>query len=135
MGENSAEIGRRAAEAFADAVTFGEIDDFMALVADDVDYASFSPVGPPVEINGSDALRAYLERVAPQYDALSIRPREFRKLEGGPTLMRAKLMARPHGGTTIGSPLANVFEVRDGKVSWVRAFTDEQAALNAAAQR
>jgi hypothetical protein len=135
MAENSAEIGRRAAEAFADAVTFGEVDDFLELVDSEVDYASFSPAGQPVEVSGRDEMRAYLERVAPQYDALSLRPREFRRLEGGQTLMLAKMLARPHGGTTIGSPVANVFETRDGKLSWVRAFTDERQAVQAAAQR
>jgi ketosteroid isomerase-like protein len=132
--EREAQVARDAAAAFGRAFTEGEIDAFLELLAPEVDYESPSVMQHTVvKLQGRDEVRGYLEQTANEYERLQVEPDEVRDLGGGRFLMVGRWLAQPRQTPTpFGTPVGAVLDIGDGKVVRVRAFFDEQLAVDAA---
>ena len=128
------EVANATAAAFGRAFTNGEIEAFLSLLAPDVSYEAPSVMQHTVmKLEGHDEVRRYLDETASDYDDLGVEVRETRDLGGGRFLMIGWWHAKPHqSGTSFGTPMAAVLDISDGKVAKIRAFFDEQLALDAA---
>lgn len=132
--QRDAEVARETATAFGRAFTHGEIDAFLAMLAAEVDYEAPSVMQHTVmKLKGHDEVRRYLEETTSEYEELSVESKEIRDLGGGRFLMVGLWEAKPRQSQTrFGSPMGAVLDIRDGKVARVRAFFDEQLAIDAA---
>lgn len=131
--EREIETARAALGAFARAVTDGEIAPFLELLDREADLQIPSAIRQDVvELHGREEARRYLEETASEYADLRLDPREFRALDPGRLLVVGRWQGRARGGTTpFGTPLALIVELRDGLVTRLRGFMDEQQALEA----
>jgi ketosteroid isomerase-like protein len=126
------QLVRRAAEAFGGAIADGEIDAYLDLLDDEIEFEISSPMkGGWVRARGHDELRNYLEEMASEYTELVLAPEEVRELALSRFLVLGTWHGRVQGGTRFGTPLAALMDVRDGKVVRLRGFLDEQQALAA----
>ena len=134
--QREAEVARETVAAFGRAFTDGETDAFLAMLADDVDYEAPSVMQHTVmKLHGHDEIRGYIEETASEYKELDVKPREIRDLGGGRFLMFGWWQARPRQSPTpFGTPVGAVLDIRDEKVVRLRAFFDEQLAIDAAAR-
>ncbi len=131
--QREVEVAREATAAFGRAFTKGEIDAFVAMLAPDVEYEAPSVMQHTVmKLKGHDEVRRYLEETTSEYDELGVEAREFRDLGGSRFLMVGWWHGSPRGATPFGTPVAAVLDVRGEKVSKLRAFFDEQLAIDAA---
>lgn len=132
--QREVEVAREAAAAFGRAFTNGDIDAFLAYLAAEVDFEVPSVMQQTVmKLHGHDEVRGYLEQTASEYEELSIESREIRDFGGGRFLMVGWWQAKPgKGKTRFGTPMGAVLDMRDGKVTRLRAFFDEQLAIDAA---
>ena len=123
-----------AAAAFGSAFTNGEIDAFLTFLAADVDFEVPSVMQDTVKkLTGHDEVRGYLEQTASAYEELRVESREIRDFGGCRFLMVGSWQAKPRTSTTrFGTPMGAVLDMRDGKVTRLRAFFDEQLAIDAA---
>ena len=130
MAETDEELVRHVAEAFGRAVTAGEIDPYLDMLDPDVDFELPSVIlHERVKLHGRDEVRGYLERIAQEYGELELEVREERPLGEGRFLVLGRWHGRAGGGTTFGAPMASVLALREGKVSWLQGFMDEEQAL------
>ncbi|HZI92575.1 MAG TPA: nuclear transport factor 2 family protein [Thermoleophilaceae bacterium] len=132
--QREAEVAREAAAAFGSAFTNGEIDAFLTFLAADVDFEVPSVMQDTVKkLTGHDEVRGYLEQTASAYEELRVESREIRDFGGCRFLMVGSWQAKPRTSTTrFGTPMGAVLDMRDGKVTRLRAFFDEQLAIDAA---
>jgi ketosteroid isomerase-like protein len=128
-------IVRRVAVAFGRALAHGEVEPYLELLDPDVDFELASPAkGGTVGLHGHDEVRAYLDEMASQYTELVLTPREVRELGTERFLVFGVWRGRVRDGTKFGTPLASIVELRDGKVTKLRGFLDEEQALAAAGE-
>jgi ketosteroid isomerase-like protein len=126
------ELVRRTADTFGRAIAHGELEPYLELLADDIEFEIASPVrGGVVSLGGRTAVRSYLDEMAREYTELVLTPQEVRELAPGRFLVLGVWRGRVHGGTQFGTPLASIIELRDGKVVRMRGFMDEEQALAA----
>jgi ketosteroid isomerase-like protein len=132
--QREAEVARVTAAAFGRAFTSGEIDAFLALLADEIDYEAPSVMQHTVmKLRGHDEVRRYLEETTSEYEELRVEAKEVRDLGGCRFLMVGWWQAKPRQSPTpFGTPVGAVLDIRDGKVARLRAYFDEQLAIDAA---
>jgi ketosteroid isomerase-like protein len=132
--EQSLSLARSVLAAYGDAVTDGETDPLLELLHPDADLEIPSAIHRDViATHGHAEVRRYLEEIAADYTELRAEPREFRPLSNGRLLVLGYWQGQVRGGTThFGTPFAVIVEVRGDKVARLRAFFDEQQALDAA---
>jgi len=132
--QREVEAARAAAVAFGRAFTDGEFDGFLAFLATEVDFEVPSVMQQEVmQLHGHDEVRRYLEQTASEYEELHVQTREVRDFGGCRFLMVGSWRAKPRTSTTrFGTPMGAVLDMRDGKVTRLRAFFDEQLAIDAA---
>jgi len=124
------EIVRRAADAFGRAIAHGEVEAYLELLDQEIEFEIASPVkGGVVTLHGRDEVRGYLDAMAREYTELLLTPRELRELAPGRFLVLGDWHGRVHGGARFGTPLASIIEVRGGRLVRLRGFMDEQQAL------
>lgn len=131
--EEDVGIVRAAVGAYGRAVADGEIEGFLDLLEDDADLEIPSALRQDVvKLHGRDEIALYLKETADEYVEMRVVPRQFRLLDHGRLLVVGRWQGRASGGTTpFGTPMAMIVELRAGKVSRMRAFMDEQQALDA----
>ena len=84
---------------------------------------------------GHDGVREALADVGSEFEELRNDPRRWLDL-GERLVVAGRLVAKERrGGLRIDIPGAWLCELRDGKVAYLRAFTDEEAALSHARER
>jgi ketosteroid isomerase-like protein len=126
------EIVRRTAETFGRALAEGDLEPYLELLAEDVEFEIASPVrGGVVELHGRGEVRGYLEEMAGEYTELVLTPQEIRERVPGRYLVLGTWHGRVHGGASFGTPLAAIISVREGKVARMQGFMDEAQALAA----
>jgi ketosteroid isomerase-like protein len=126
------EIVRRVADTFGRAIAHGELEPYLELLAEDVDFEIASPVkGGVVSLCGRTEVSTYLDEMAKEYTELVLTPQEVRELAPRRVLVLGVWRGRVRGGSPFGTPLAAIIELRDGKVMRMRGFMDEQQALAA----
>lgn len=133
--EHEVAVATSTAAAFGRAFTYGEIGQFLALLAPDVEFEVPSVMASTVKkLSGHDGVRGYLEETEREYKKLVVDPKEIRDLGGGRFMIVGSWRATPRGNaTTFGTPMAAVLDIDEGKVARVRAFFDEGLAVAAAA--
>lgn len=132
--EREVQVAHEAVAAFGRAFTDGDVDAFVRLLAEDVEYEAPSVMQHTVlKLKGRDEVRRYVEETAGEYAELGVEAKDIRDFGGGRFLMVGWWHAQPsHTTTPFGTPIGAVFDIGDGKVTRLRAFFDEQLALDAA---
>ena len=132
--QREAEVASETAAAFGRAFTDGEIDSFLALLSPEIDFEVPSVMQETVmKLKGHEDVRRYLEQTASEYDELRVESKEIREYGGGRFLLVGSWHATVRKTRTrFGTPMGAVLDIRDGKVSRLRAFFDEQLAMAAA---
>lgn len=128
------DVANEAAVAFGRAFTNGEIEAFLALLAPEVAFEVPSVMADSVlTLSGHEEVRDYLERTTGEYEQLRVESNELRDQGSGRFLMLGSWHAKPRRSSTrFGTPFGAVLDIREGKVTRLRAFFDEQLAIDAA---
>jgi len=88
-----------------------------------------------LRLSGHDEIRRYLEQTATEYENLHAESKEIRDCGNGRHLMLGWWQATPRKSQIrFGTPMGAVLDFRGGKVTGLRAFFDEQMAIDAAAR-
>ena len=135
--QQEAEVARQATAAFGRAFTEGDVDGLLAFLASDVSFEVPSVMQETVmKLKGHDEVRSYLEQTASEYDELIVESREVTDCGEGRYLMSGSWHATVRKTKTrFGTPMGAVLDLSDGRVTRLRAFFDEQLAMNAARPR
>ena len=84
---------------------------------------------------GLDGVREALADVAAEFEELRNDPRHYTEL-GRHVVITGRIVAiERDGGLRVDIPGAWLAEMREGKVAYVRAFSDEESAMKAARER
>ena len=135
MPNDEVELSLRGLEAFNRAVATGEVEPYLAFLSDDVSYAPLTAATEGLTYEGKDTVRDYLESISETWKGLACEPVEFRSV-GSCLVMIGRWRASGRAsGVNVDSPLIVAHEIRDGKIVWLRAFTDEDEAVRAAEAR
>jgi ketosteroid isomerase-like protein len=118
---------------------FGAFDagDFTAAVsnfAPDIEW-DFSALPGEGVVRGRDALRTYFEGVGQVWAEMTNDIEEIEETDQGNLIVDARLRARGlRSGVDVDTPVAYVWEMRDGEVVRVRLYFDRGEARRAAAE-
>jgi ketosteroid isomerase-like protein len=101
----------------------------------EISYAPATAAAEGLTYEGKEAVREYLAGISETWNGLECEPIEFRSV-GRCLVMFGRWRASGRAsGVEVDSPLLVVHEMRNGKIVWLRAFTDEDEALGAAQAR
>jgi ketosteroid isomerase-like protein len=132
MSQENAEL-RAMADAAYGALNSGDLDSFLALIAEDVEFTSLVAESEGTTFRGHEGVRAWWETVRgafqdPRWEVLEIQGSGDR----GVTKLRLQ-------GTLAGVELAQTMwqaaKLRDGKLIWWAFFRSEPEALEAVGLR
>jgi ketosteroid isomerase-like protein len=109
--------------------------ELLNLCHPDIEWIPMRPSLQGRVYRGHDGVREALADVGTEFEEVRNDPRRW--LEVGERIVVAgRIVAKERlGGLRIDIPGAWLCEVREGKVAYVRAFPDEEAALSAAQER
>ena len=132
--EVETEVATAAAAAFGRAFTRTEFDPFLDLLAPEAEFEVPSVMQSTVlKLRGRDEIRSYLEETTGEYTKLAVSLTDIRDQGAGRFVVVGSWRAQPsHSPTTLGTPMAAVLDIADGKVGRILAFFDEQLAVAAA---
>jgi ketosteroid isomerase-like protein len=111
-----------------------DLDDYLGLCHEDVELISpLSPIeGPSV---GADGVRRFFATIEQGSQTFRVDIDSFEDIGGGRVLGFGKLHATSQGGISLDRPIANLYELADGRLRRVQAFEDPASARAAAADR
>lgn len=105
--------------AFCNALTRGQLDEAMSLIAADCVYHNI-PLEP---VTGAAAIRATLQGFVQMLGAIEIDT--LKQVAVGDVVMNERIDSfTPPGKTRYGLPVAGVFEVKNGKITAWRDYFD-----------
>jgi ketosteroid isomerase-like protein len=121
---------RALAEAAYAALNRGDLDGFLALIGEDVEFTSLVAEAEGTTFRGHQGVRAWWDTVyraldTPRWELLEVRTSGDR----GAIKLR---MSGAIGGAQVAQTIWQASAVRDGKVRWWAFFRTEQEALEAA---
>lgn len=128
MSHETVEL-RVLAEAAYAALNAGDLDGFMALTHEDVEFTSMVAEAEGTTFRGHAGVRAWWETVAGSFEQVT-----WEVLELHPTADKgvAKLrLSGTLGGVEVSQVMWQAGRVRDGKLAWWGFFRTEQEALEA----
>jgi ketosteroid isomerase-like protein len=118
------------ASAVFEAFNRRDVDAGIELVHEDIVFlaptAEMANDGKPYL--GHDGMRKYYADVAEVWIELEVTPTEIREV-GDAVLILGRVYGRAGGGYIQDSPAQWVMRFRDGRVSWIRVFTNRSAAF------
>jgi len=124
---------RAIADAVFEAINCGDLDAFMALAAEDVEFTSMVAEAEGTTFRGRDGLRAWWETIRGAFQDVRWELLDFRSTgDWGVTHIR---MAGTLSGVPVEQTMWQAVELRDGKVAWWASFRSEREALEAAGLR
>ncbi len=125
--------GQGTVEKIYDAFASGDVGVVLAAMAEDVDWESLGLDDLPFGGNhrGVDGVARFFEAVAAHEEPLEFEVEEYITHEGTVVALGYERMRVQATGKTYRSPWAQVWTVRDGKVTKFRAYMDT-AAMRAA---
>ena len=132
MGDADVELSLRGLEAFNHAVATGDVEPYLEFLDPDISYAPATAAIEGVTYEGRDAVREYLAGISETWNGLECEPVEFRKMGRCLVMLGRWRASGGASGVAVDSPLLVVHEIRDGKIAWLRGFTDEDEAMAAA---
>ena len=108
-----------------------DLDDYLALCHEDVELISplSSIEGPSV---GADGVRRFFATIEQGAQTFRVEIDSFEDLGGGKVLGFGRITATSQGGISLDRPIANLYELADGRLRRVQAFEDAGAARAAA---
>ena len=96
---------RRSADAFGRAIADGEVEQYLELLGQEVDFEIASPMkGGAVSLHGRTEVRDYLNEMATEYTELVLTTQELRELAPGRFLVLGVWRGRVRGGRRFGTP-------------------------------
>ena len=85
---------------------------------------------------GHEGIRAALADIGAEFEELRNDPRRWTDQPGDRVLVSGRIVAKERaGGLRVDIPGAWLGEIRDGKLAYMRAFPNEESALQAARER
>jgi ketosteroid isomerase-like protein len=103
----------------------------LAIVHEEVEFiaptAEIANEGEPYR--GHAGMEKYYGDVARVWIELEVMPREFREVGEDAVLVLGRVWGRGEGGYIQDSPTQWVMRLRDGRIGWIRVFTNRSAAL------
>jgi ketosteroid isomerase-like protein len=132
MSQESVEP-RAMAEAAYGALNSGDLDGFLALIAEDVEFTSLVAEAEGTTFRGHEGVRTWWETVRgafqdPRWEVLDV----VGSGERGVTKFR---IAGTLSGVQVAQTMWQAAELRDGKLSWWAFFRTEREALEAVGLR
>jgi ketosteroid isomerase-like protein len=111
-----------------------DLDDYLELCHEDVELISplSSIEGPSV---GAEGVRRFFATIDQGAQTFRVEIDSFEDLGGGKVLGFGQIHATSQGGISLDRPIANLYELADGRLRRVQAFEDAGAARAAAADR
>ena len=135
MVTEEVDLSLRGLEAFNHAVATGELEPYLELLHPEISYAPVTAAADGTTYEGKEAVRRYLEGVKDTWNGLTCEPDEFEQI-GDCLVMFGRWQATGRAsGLDLDTPIVVVHEIRDGKIAWLRAFTDPDEAVAAAGRR
>jgi ketosteroid isomerase-like protein len=109
--------------------------ELLSLCHPDIEWIPMRSSAQGRAYRGHDGVREALADVGSEFEELRNDPRRWLDL-GERVVVTGRLVAKERrGGLRIDIPGAWLCEVREGKVAYLRAFPDEEAALSLARER
>jgi ketosteroid isomerase-like protein len=128
MSQASAEL-RAVAEAAYGAINAGDLDAFLAIAAEDVEFTSMVAEAEGVTFRGHDGVRAWWETIRGAFQGVRW---ELLDIQGSGNRAVARIRIT---GTMSGVPVEQTMwqavKLRDGKACWWANFRSEREALEA----
>jgi ketosteroid isomerase-like protein len=122
---------RALAESAYEALNARDLDRFLALLADDVEFTSLIAEAEGVSFRGRDGARTWWDTVVANFDEVHW---EILEMTTGPDargVVHFRITATM-GGVPLEQTMWQATRMRDGKVSWWGVFRTEPEALEAA---
>jgi ketosteroid isomerase-like protein len=128
MSQQNIEV-RALVDAVYGALNAGDLDGFLALVAEDVEFTSMVAEAEGTTFRGHDGVRAWWEKVRgafqdPRWEVLDVRGSPERAV----TTFR---MTGTLGGVPVAQTMWQAVRARDGKATWWAYFRSKAEALEA----
>jgi ketosteroid isomerase-like protein len=128
MSQENAEL-RAMADAAYRALNSGDLDSFLALIAEDVEFTSLVAESEGTTFRGHEGVRAWWETVRgafqdPRWEVLDVQGSGAR----GVTKLR---LAGTLAGVELAQTMWQAAKLRDGKLIWWAYFRSEPEALEA----
>jgi ketosteroid isomerase-like protein len=132
MSQENAEL-RAMADAAYRALNSGDLDSFLALIAEDVEFTSLVAESEGTTFRGHEGVRAWWETVRgafqdPRWEVLDVQGSGAR----GVTKLR---LAGTLAGVELAQTMWQAAKLRDGKLIWWAFFRSEPEALEAVGLR
>lgn len=125
MPETNLRIAEQAVEAF----NARDVGSFVSLVASDFEWFPSMIAVEGESFRGPGGVALYFERLAGAWDYFNVSPERY--LEGvGLVLALGRLEGRGlNSGATVASALGMAFDIRDGAITRIRGYLDQDEAL------
>ena len=124
---------RAIADAVFEAINSGDLEAFMELAAEDVEFTSMVAEAEGTTFRGRDGLRAWWETIRGPFQNVRWELLDFRATgDWGVTHIR---MVGTLSGVPVEQTMWQAVKLRDGKVAWWASFRSEREALEAAGLR
>jgi ketosteroid isomerase-like protein len=114
------------------ALNRGDVEGMAAMLDPDVELVPLRAVLDGTVYRGHEGMRRWLEDMGEDWTRFELQLDDLRELAPARVLVQATMRLRGQSGVALDSSAAWVCDMRDGKVSRVRFFTDSAAALAAA---
>jgi ketosteroid isomerase-like protein len=114
------------------ALNRGDVDGLEATLDPDVELIPLKAVLDGTVYRGHEGMRRWLEEMDEDWMRFELQLEDARELSPGRVLVEATMRLRGQSGVALDSSAAWVCEMRGGKVSRLRFYTDAAAALEAA---
>jgi ketosteroid isomerase-like protein len=114
------------------ALNRGDVDGLAATLDPEVELIPLRAVLDGTVYRGHAGMRSWFEDISEDWTRYELELEDLRELTPGRVLVQATMHLRGQSGVALDSPAAWVCDLRGGKVSRVRFFTDSEAALAAA---
>jgi len=127
------EVVRRSIDAFNRAFNRGDLEGFLDMVTPDIEWLPvMGAMDRDDSFRGRAGVEAYFDILRDAWEALAFEPgSEVRDL-GQKTLMLGRLKGHGKGsGVTVDTPIAVVYDHREGQISRIQSFYDPAEALKA----
>jgi uncharacterized protein (TIGR02246 family) len=132
-GEQDNEELRALAEAAFEALNAADLDGFLALTTEDVEFTSLIAEAEGTSFRGRDGVRAWWETVVASFEDVRWEPVEI--TIGSDTAVIHLRIVGMIGGVPVEQTMWQASRVRDARVSWWALFRTKQEAFGAAGLR
>lgn len=118
-----------------DAWNRGDLDAVMEYVDEDAEWRMTGEiVGTAEAYHGHAGVRSWWEQFTEPFEHVEIEPEEIAEPSDDQVLVRVRVRATGRQGVQVALSVSHLYELRDGKMTRARVFTDHAEALAAAAE-